>query len=72
MLNNPLPNKDFRNGTFLRTDFIFNYAAIIKTPNAIIKRGENMRKNFNDVIALIIMNTSDKADKPIRTRLINK
>ncbi len=35
MLNNPLPNKDFKNGTFFKIDFILNYAANIHIPNAL-------------------------------------
>lgn len=32
MLNNPLPNKDFKNGTFLKMDLILNSAAIMQIP----------------------------------------
>ena len=33
MLNNPLPNKDLRKGTFFSIDLILNYAANMHIPN---------------------------------------
>ena len=70
MLKMALPIRVLRKGNLLSTNFTSNSAASIASPKIlnekesyIIKTGEKMRKNFNDVMAEMTTKMRDTAER---------